>query len=448
MKQMDSILITAGRIIDPASQLDAVGDVLIVNDTIKAIETSPGKLSPNDAARCIDAEGCIVTPGLIDIHVHLREPDETGQHEETIATGSAAAIAGGFTTVCCMPNTRPALDDPNVIQRVQHQATKANQARVFAVGCGTMGRKGTQPAPIAALADAGAIAISDDGDVIADAAMMVEVLRQCAAADRCFMQHCQELTLTRGASMNAGPVAQRLGQIGWPAVAEELIIERDIRLNRDIGCHYHAQHLSSGESAAIIRRAQAEGQPITGEVSPHHLLLTDESCETYGTMAKMNPPLRTQRDIDQLKQAVAEGIITILGTDHAPHPLATKQVDLAKASFGIVGLECALPLYVKALIDDGVVDWPTMVRMMTIAPANLVGLDRRGLGMLRVGGPADVTILDPNMAWTINSADFASQGRNCPFDGWDVRTRAVAVLVNGQIKLQRSPERVSSPAKR
>lgn len=439
---MSSLLIHGGRIIDPASGLDQTGDVLIKDDQIAAIETKSGVLKPDAANHTINAEGCIVSPGLIDIHVHLREPDETGKHDETITSGAAAAINGGFTTVCCMPNTRPPLDTPDLVRFVHDQAAKASQARVFAVACATAGRKGVKPAPIASMADAGAVGFSDDGDVVDEAAVMAEVLRLCKSVDRCFMQHCQELTLTRGASMNAGPVAVRMNQIGWPAVAEELIIERDVRLNREIGCRYHAQHLSSGGSVEILKRAQRAGQPVTGEVSPHHLLLTDEACEQVGPMAKMNPPLRTSRDIEQLKAAVAEGIITVLGTDHAPHPMATKQVDMAAASFGIIGLDCALPLYVEALIADQVIDWPAMLAMMTINPARLVGLDQIGLGSLAISGPADVTVIDPNLRWTIDAERFASKARNCPFDGWKVRSRAVAVVVGGKVKLSRVSERM------
>ena len=439
---MSSLLIHGGRVIDPASGFDQTADVLIANGRIAAMDTQPGKLTAGDAEQSVDAEGCIVAPGLIDIHVHLREPDETAQHEETIASGGAAAINGGFTTVCCMPNTRPPLDTPDLVKFVHDQARAADQCRVFTVACATEGRKGRKTAPIAELADAGAVGFSDDGDVVDEAAIMAEVLRQCKAADRCVMQHCQEMSLTRGATMNAGPVAVRLGQIGWPAVAEELIIERDVRLNREIGCKYHAQHLSSGGSVEILRAAQKSGQPVTGEVSPHHLLLTDEACEQVGPMAKMNPPLRTQRDIQQLKEAVAEGIITVLGTDHAPHPLASKRVDMAAASFGIVGLDCALPLYIEALIGDGVIDWPTMLAMMTINPARLVGLDQQGLGTLRVGGPADVTVVDPELQWNIEVSEFASNARNCPFQGWEVAGRAILVVVDGRLKLSRIEQRV------
>lgn len=434
------ILIRGGRVIDPASGFDQTADVLLADGAVAAIETSRGALAADAETTVIDAEDCIVAPGLIDPHVHLRQPDPV--HEETIASGAAAAINGGFTAVCCMPNTRPALDSATLVRFVQHAAAEADAARVFVVGCATRQRKGEEVAEITSMASAGAVGFTDDGDCIADAGVMLKVFRAVAHSGRCFMQHCQEPTLTQGASMNAGPLATRLGLIGWPAAAEEIIIERDIRLNRAVGCAYHAQHLSSGGSVDLIRQARADGQPVSGEVSPHHLLLTDQACDGYNTMAKMNPPLRTDGDIARLKTGVADGTITILGTDHAPHPADSKHTDFASAAFGIVGLECALPLYARALIEDGVIDWPHMLAMMTINPARLCRLDTLGLGALTIGGPADVTVIDPEAAWTINAGEFKSSARNCPFDGWNVKGRAVATIVAGRLRMQRVGDRV------
>lgn len=439
-----SIAILGGRVVDPASNLDQTADVLIAGGKIEAIDSSGGlKSACRNAGECkvIDAEGCIVAPGLIDIHAHFREPSPT--HRETVASGAAAAINGGFTTVVCMPNTNPPLDSAAMVEFIQHKAALADRARVFVSGCATRGRKGEELADIGTMAAAGAVAFTDDGECVADAGVMSKVLRTVQAAGKIFMQHCQEPTLTRGAAMNAGPLATKLGLVGWPAVAEEVIIERDVRLNREIGCRYHAQHVSSGGSIEILRRARQAGQPVTAEVSPHHLLLTEDACDGYNTAAKMNPPLRTRRDIDQLKQAVAEGVITILATDHAPHLPETKNTDFASASFGIVGLDCALTLYAKALIEGSVLDWPAMLAMMTINPARLLGLDRIGLGKLHVGGPADVSVIDPALPWTIDANQFATSGRNCPFHGWKATGRAVATIVGGEVKL----ERVDSRAK-
>ena len=429
------LLIHGGRVIDPATGFDQTADVLISGGLVAEI----GRVSPGDDVQRIDADGCIVTAGLIDIHVHLREPDP--QQEETIQTGAAAALNGGFTTVCCMPNTRPPLDTIRTIDLVKSKARAAAAARIFPVACTTLGRKGETLADIESLAKAGAVAFSDDGDCLVDEALMDKALRRIRATGACFMQHCQDPQLTQGAAMNAGALADRLGLAGWPAAAEETIIERDIRLNRSIGCRYHAQHLSSGGSVALVRDARTQGEPVTAEVTPHHLLLTEDLCEGYNTRAKVNPPLRGPQDIALLKEGVADGTITILATDHAPHPAQRKAVSFADAAFGMVGLDCALPLYARALIEDGVLDWPAMLSLMTIRPAQLIGLDRIGLGTLAVGQPADVTLIDPDLEWTIEPDQFASAGRNCPFDGWQVRGRAIATIVGGTVKLCRATDR-------
>jgi dihydroorotase len=442
---VEPILIRGGRVIDPARSFDQTADVLIADGVVQEISTRPGQITGSAlrGTKIIDAEGCIVSPGLIDIHVHLREPSAP-HHRETIATGSASALNGGFTTVCCMPNTTPALDSAAMVEFIHHKAALADGARVFVVGCASRNRKGEELAEIGGMANAsggGAVAFSDDGDVVADAGLMQKVLTTIKAFDRVFMQHCQEPALTSGGVMNAGPIALKMGLIGWPAIAEELIIERDVRINRAIGCRYHAQHLSSGGSVEIIERAQQRGESVTGEVSPHHLLLTEDACANYDTNAKMNPPLRTRRDIDQLKEAVARKVITVLATDHAPHPPQTKDTDFASASFGIVSLDCALPLYAKALIEDGVLDWPELLAMMTVNPARLVQLDRRiGAGRLDVGVSGDLTIIDPEMHWTIDVDEFKTTGRNCPFHGWKVKGRAIAAIVGGRLRMHRTAE--------
>ncbi|MFZ9914018.1 MAG: dihydroorotase, partial [Phycisphaerales bacterium] len=426
------ILLRGGRIVDAAAGIDREGDVLIARGRIAKI--APGaRIDAPAEARTVDCGGKIVCAGLVDPHVHLREPG--GEAKETIETGAAAAIAGGFTTVCCMPNTNPAIDTPTVVRYVQHAARHV-PASVFVVAAATVGRKGEQLAPMASMAAAGAIGFSDDGEGIANPAMMRKVLEVCAALGKPFMQHCQDAQLSEGGVMNEGPVATRLGLLPWPREAEELMLERDVRLNRSIGARYHAQHLSSGGSAGILRRARAEGNRVSGEVSPHHLLLTDEACEGYDTQAKMNPPLRTARDIAELKEAVADGTIDVLATDHAPHTAAEKARDFASAPFGIIGLECALPLYAKALVDDGVIGWTRLVELLTLAPARLCGLDTRGVGVLREGDVAAVTVIDPTLEWTIDAAQFRSKSRNCPFDGWRVRGRAVMTIARGAVAFE------------
>jgi dihydroorotase len=464
---MSNLLIVGGRVIDSASGLDKVADVAIADGIVAAV--GPG-LSRGHADRVIDASGCIVTPGLIDPHVHLREP---GMEEaETIRTGTAAAVAGGFTSVCCMPNTTPALDDDAMMEFVYTQAERTGRCRVFPVGAASKGRKGEELAEIVLMARAGAVGFSDDGDCVESTALMSRALTYIKPTGLAFMQHCQDASLTRGAAMHAGSVSTRLGLGGWPRVAEEIIIERDARLNRGIGCPYHVQHLSSGGSVEIVRRARREGIPVSAEVSPHHLLLTHECIErgpggsaveagraggqgtgspgpAYWTNAKMNPPLREKSDIQAVLEGVADGTITVLATDHAPHTADRKNLEFEAAPFGIVGLETALALYIKALIEPGVIDWPRLVAMLTVEPARLCALDRLdagrlgaahrtglGLGRLHVGSAGDVTVIDPAFEWTIDSSEFRSLSRNTPFDGWRVRGRAVVTVVAGEVRFE------------
>ncbi|MBX3355922.1 MAG: dihydroorotase [Phycisphaeraceae bacterium] len=422
------VLLRGGRVIAPNHGQDGPADLLVVGDRIERISTTP--LRDSDA-QVVDCDGCLVAPGLIDPHVHLREPG--AEYKETIRSGAEAAVAGGFTTVCCMPNTAPAIDLPSLVDFVQMRAREAGFARVFCVGAATVGRRGEALAPIGAMARAGAVGFTDDGDCVAEAAVMHRVLLTCRSVDRAFMQHCQEPSLTRDAVMHAGAISAKLGLTGWPSVAESLIVERDLRLNRKIGCRWHGQHLSCGDSVEILRRARAEGAPATGEASPHHLLLTDSACEGYNPQAKMNPPLRGSADVEALRKGVADGTITVLATDHAPHTSSEKARDFAAAPFGIIGLECALPLYAKALVETGLIEWPRLIALMTIEPARLCGLDRMGLGTLSVGGPADITVIDPALKWTIDVASFKSLSRNCPFDGWSVTGRAIKVLVGGRL---------------
>ncbi len=436
---MSSLLIAGGRVIDPTSGLDRTADVAIADGIVAAV--GPG-LERSRAERVIDAGGCIVTPGLIDPHVHLREP---GMEEaETIASGTAAAVAGGFTTICCMPNTTPPIDDDAMVEFVLRQAQQTGRCRVFPVGAITKGRRGEELAEMALMARAGAVGFSDDGDGVASAGLMARALAYVKPTGLALMQHCQEATLTRGASMHAGTVATRLGLTGWPRVAEEVMIERDVRLNQGVGCRYHVQHLSSAGSVGIVRRARAEGQPVSAEASAHHLLLTHEEVDAHGgywTNAKMNPPLRERSDIDAMLEGIADGTITVLATDHAPHPAERKSVEFEAAAFGITGLEAALALYIKALIGAKVIDWGRLVAMMTVEPARLCGLDLPsggpGLGSLKVGCPGDVTVIDPGARWTIRAEESASLSRNTPFDGWEVTGRAVATIVGGEVRMER-----------
>jgi dihydroorotase len=372
--------------------------VLLRGGRVERIGPGLGQAARKAGTAVLEASGRIVCPGLIDPHVHLREPGQ--EHKETVETGTRAAVAGGFTTVCCMPNTSPAMDCPEVVRFVLERARETARCRVFPVGAATRGREGVEPTELGLLARAGAVGFSDDGDVVASAGVMMRIMRELAPLGLAFMQHCQDPTLTRGASMHAGTVCTRLGLSGWPRVAEETIIARDIALVRETGCRYHVQHLSSGRSVELIRAARAEGLPVSAEASPHHLLLTHEACLGYDTAAKMNPPLREWEDVEALRAGVAEGVITVLATDHAPHTRDEKAMPFEEAPFGIIGLETALALYAEALVHTGLIDWARLIELLTVEPAHLCGLDRaargeNGLGELREGGPADLTVIDP-----------------------------------------------------
>lgn len=438
---MPALLITGGRVIDPANKLDQVTDVWISQGRVQAVGRAPRGAKPHQT---LDASGCIVCPGLIDPHVHLREPGQ--EEKETIATGSAAAIAGGYTSICCMPNTMPAIDDDARIEFVYYQASRARLANVFPVGAVTRGRGGKELAEIGLMAAAGAVGFTDDGCAVASAGVMAKALAYVAMTGKVLMQHCEDPELGGGV-MNAGALAVRLGLAGWPRVAEEVIIQRDLLLLRrqPAPARYHAQHISCAGAVDMIRAARSDDfgrANVTAEVTPHHLLLTEEACAQYDTNCKVNPPLRTAEDMAALRAGVKDGTITILATDHAPHTQEEKELEFAAAPSGMIGLETALPLYVRALIESGTLDWPAMLAMLTVNPARLCGLE--GKGTLAVGSDGDVTVIDPAKKWTIDPQGFASKSRNCPFAGWNVTGQALATVVGGQIKLCRDGGRLKS----
>ena len=419
---MATLLIQNGTLLDPSQNLEKRVDVFLRDGKVVArLDEKPDVT--------IDAAGKLVVPGLIDVHVHFREPGD--EEEETVATGAAAAVAGGFTTVCCMPNTKPALDNEGMIEFVLREARRARLANVFPVGAITKGREGKELAEIGSMHQRGAVAFSDDGVGVADAAVMRKALQYAKMFDTVLMQHCEEPSLS-GGSMHAGLVSITLGLPGVPAEAEQLMISRDLLLNRTIGCRYHVQHISTAGSVELIRRAKRDGMPVTAEVAPHHLLLTDECCRSYDTNFKMNPPLRTAADVRACIEGVRDGTIDILATDHAPHLAEEKELEFAYAPFGILGLEGALALYVKALVEPGHIGWMRLIDMMSTRGARIVGLQDKGT--LREGADADVTIIDPDLEWTIDPEQFQSKSRNSPFAGWRVKGRAVTTIVGGEVK--------------
>lgn len=424
---MIDILIKNGRLIDPAGDRDEKCDLAVSGGKIAKI----GKGIKGRAGRTIDADGLIVSPGLIDTHVHCREPGH--EEEETIASAASAAAAGGFTTICAMPNTHPPIDDETAINYVISRGQEAYSARVLPIGCVTSKREGNELAELGMMKSAGAVAFSDDGDGVNSCGVMLKALQYAKMLDVPIMQHCQDGDLA-GGSMNAGAVAVRLGLGGMAAAGEQIMLRRDLELVERTGARYHVLHVSSAGSVDLIRQAKAQGLPVTAEVTPHHLLLTDESCATYDSNYKMNPPLRSAADVKALLKGLADGTIDSLATDHAPHTEEEKELEFGLAPFGIISLECALGLYVKALIDSNVLDWPGLIRCMTAGPAKTVASVRPGLGSLTAGTDADITIIDPNARWTVDVNSFVSLSRNCPFHGWKLKGRAVTTIVAGKIK--------------
>ncbi|MCP4593355.1 MAG: dihydroorotase [bacterium] len=413
-----------GRLIDPVQHLDGVGDLYVAAGRI----ADP----PADAeVQTFDARGLIVAPGLIDLHVHLREPG--GSHKETIATGTAAAVAGGFTSVACMPNTTPPLDAPEHVEWVSAEARKVGACRVLPIAAVTLGRRGGELVDFEALRGAGALAFSDDGDGIADDQVMRAALRRVRAIDSVLIQHCQDARLTQGGVMHAGPVADTLGLGGMDPLAEEAMIERDLELVGQEGGRYHVAHVSTARAVELVRQAKAAGLPVTTEVCPHHLTLCDRDVLESGKDPnyKMNPPLRSPADAAACVEGLLDGTIDCIVTDHAPHTAEEKATGFDRAPFGIIGLETAVALAYEVLIASGRSDWPTLLRLMNSAPAEALGLPAPTLA---TGAPADLTIIDPQARWTIDPDRFASKARNTPYAGREVTSRVVATFVNGQLR--------------
>lgn len=420
--------IAGGRVICPSQNIDQVTDLWLERDRVLAIGSRPDLR----ADRTLDATGRIVSPGLIDMHVHLREPGR--EEDETIATGTASALAGGVTSVACMPNTEPACDSQAAAEFIVLQARRAGNANVFPIGAITKGRKGQELAEIAAMVDGGAVAFTDDGSPVVNSEIMRRAMEYCRLFDKVVLSHSEDLTLTQGAIMNEGVESMRLGLRGYPAVAEEIMIYREIALAELTKARVHILHVSSAGGVELIRRGKARGVRVTGEACPHHFTLTDATLATFDSNYKMSPPLRTQADIDAILEGLRDNTLDVLATDHAPHAPEKKMRELDQAPNGIIGLETFLPICIKALIDPGILTWPQMLRKMTIEPAKVLGIDR---GTLAVGAMADVTVIDPDIRWTIDPNAFRSKSRNSPYAGWQVRGWAEKVFLAGELKVDR-----------
>lgn len=418
-----SLHLKGGRIIDPANGIDRVGDLFVRDGVI--VDSLPRGVK---AVETVDVAGKVVVPGLIDIHVHFREPGQS--HKETIATGARCAAAGGFTTVVCMPNTSPVADSPATIAWIQERAASTACVNVFCSGAITKGIAGEEMAPIGALAAAGVVALTDDGRCIQNHGVMRRAVEYARQFGLPIMDHCQEATLSADGVMNEGEWSTRLGLPGWPALAEDLIVARNILLSEETGHPIHCQHISSARSVRLLREARRRGVPITAEACPHHIALTDGDLKTFDTNFKMNPPLRTQADIDEILAGISDGTITILASDHAPHATFEKEVEFDQAPFGILGLETELALFLEILLHQRkVLTLPQIIEMLTINPAKLLRLDR---GTLSVGASADITILDPDHAWTVDKNASSSLSRNTPFHGHSLRGRALMTILAGK----------------
>lgn len=419
------ILLRGGRVIDPVNGRDEVGDVLLKDGRVAGVG---GGLGTPDDARVIDVAGMIVCPGLIDVHVHLREPGQ--EHKETIATGARAAAAGGFTAVCAMPNTDPPIDDPAAVGYVLAEGVRAGAARVYPTGAVSVGQQGERLTEIGEMIDAGAVAITDDGRPVATAGLMRLALEYARTFGITVASHCEDMTLSRGGAMNEGVVSTRLGLTGIPNAAEDVGIARDILLAELTGGRLHVQHVSTRIGVAMIRAAKERGVAVSAEGTPHHFTLTDAAVEAYRTDAKVNPPLRSEADRQAVIEGVGDGTLDVIATDHAPHHYDEKEQAFEDAPFGLVGLETALALVLTELVERDIIDLPTMIRRMSVAPAaafNLAG------GSLTEGVAADVTVFDPTHEWTVDPKRLLSKSRNTPFVGRKLRGRAVCTIVGGRI---------------
>jgi dihydroorotase len=421
------ILIQNGRLIDPSQSLDRVASLLVADGRIAAYD-----VLPSGGEQLLDASGKIVAPGLIDMHVHLREPGR--EEDETIQTGATAAVAGGFTSIVCCPNTEPPIDSPETIALVLRQAARADQCQVYVMACVSKNRQGKELAEIARLAAAGAVAFSDDGAPVYDAELMRRALECCRMCDKPVLNHAEVPELARGGVMHEGEVSRSLGLPGIPAAAEDLMTARDIALAEATGGRLHMMHVSTAGSVDAVRRAKRRGVRVTAECAPHHFTLTDECLRSRDANFKMNPPLRSREHVEACIAGLADGTIDAIASDHAPHAREKKLRGLLQAPFGIIGLETTLGLVITRLVEPGHLDWSRALALLTANPARILGIPK---GTLALGAEADVTIIDPDVRWIVDTAQLHSKSTNTPFAGWELRGRADTVLVGGKVKFSR-----------
>ncbi|PYQ16941.1 MAG: dihydroorotase [Acidobacteria bacterium] len=423
------VLLKGGRVIDPSRRIDGAQDVILEDGRVAQVGA---KLSPR-GADVIEARGLVVCPGFIDLHAHLREPGR--EDRETIATGTRAAAAGGFTAVCAMPNTEPVNDNSGITRFILDQARAEGAVRVHPIGAITRGSRGEELAEYGDLKDAGCVAVSDDGRPVESARVMRRALEYARAFDLPVVDHCEEPALSERAAMNEGPVATLLGLRGTPAAAEAMVVERDVLLAELTGGRLHVAHLSTAGAADAVRRGKARGVRVSAEVTPHHLLLTDQAVKDsdYDASTKMNPPLRSEADRRAVLEALRDGTIDAIATDHAPHTIDDKQVEYEEAAFGVVGLETAVGLGLDRLVAPGLLSLPQLVALFSSGPARVLGLPG---GTLAPGSPADVTILDLTRRRKVDPTRFHSKGRNTPFTGWTLKGAAVMTIVGGRVVWQ------------
>ena len=419
------MLIKGGRVIDPG-HLDDIMDIVIQDGRIIDIKQTALREGDDADAAVIDASGKLVVPGLIDMHVHLRDPGQ--EYKETIETGCRAAVFGGFTAVCCMPNTHPVNDCRQVTEYILEKAAKAGTARVYPVAAVSKGLRGDWLCEYGELKEAGAVALSDDGNPVMNSQLMRRALEYSSRFHLPVISHCEDLSLAAGGAMNEGATATRMGLAGIPNAAESIMVVRDIALSELTGIPVHIAHVSAMESVRAIRDAKQRGVPVTAETAPHYFTLTDASVKGYDTNAKMNPPLRTEQDREAVRRGLADGTIDVIATDHAPHSLIEKAVEFDQAANGIIGLETSIALGLK-LVAAGIIDLSVLIEKMSTNPARILGL----AAGLKIGQPADITIIDPEIAYRIDAERFQSLSRNTPFDQWDVTGKAVMTLVGGRV---------------